>query len=478
MPENKRNAKVFHFDLYGKREEKYKFLNENNINSIPWEELNCAEPYNFFVPKDFNEIKNYEKGFKMDELFSEYNSGIQTKNDSLTIQFDKSKIVNIINDFKLLDIVELNNKYLIKEGVWKTIEAKKDILSDKFEYAKIDYKPFDTRNTILTQKSSGFIGRPREKTMKHMTRDNFGLCLMRTLVDADTFSSVCLTKNLLDINFYRFQTFLFPLYLYPETNGQQSTEQTALPNLPKREAKTPFIEQTDSEVPSIGGDLGEVRTPNLNIEIVKQISECLRLNFITEKPFNEQGVATPCSFSPIDILDYIYAILHSPTYREKYKEFLKIDFPRVPYPKYKETFWALVKLGGELREIHLLESPKVEKYITQYPIDGNNVVTKPRFVIASEVKRNEAISLDETDCFVVPPRNDGNVYINESQYFANVPEVAWNFYIGGYQPAQKWLKDRKCRTLSFEDISHYQKIIVALTETDRLMKEIDKIEIG
>jgi hypothetical protein len=112
----------------------------------------------------------------------------------------------------------------------------------------------------------------------------------------------------------------------------------------------------------------------------------------------------------------------------------------------------LVKLGGEIRQIHLLESPIVDKYVTQYPIDGSNMVVKPIY-------------------------KDGKVYINESQYFNNVPETAWNFYIGGYQPAQKWLKDRKERTLEFDDILHYQKIIVALSETDRLMREVDEIEI-
>lgn len=165
-------------------------------------------------------------------------------------------------------------------------------------------------------------------------------------------------------------------------------------------------------------------------------------------------------FAPIDILDYIYAVLHSPTYREKYKEFLKIDFPRVPYPKDQDTFWQLVKLGGEIRQIHLLESPVVEQYITQYPIDGDNTVTKPRFVTSSVVEKSQ-----------------GKVYINDTQYFDNVPLVAWEFYIGGYQPAQKWLKDRKDRQLEFDDILHYQKIIVALTETNRLMKEIDNIRI-
>ena len=166
-------------------------------------------------------------------------------------------------------------------------------------------------------------------------------------------------------------------------------------------------------------------------------------------------------FAPIDILDYIYAVLHSPSYREQYKEFLKIDFPRVPYPKDKDTFWALVQLGGEIRQIHLLESPKVEDYITTYPKDGDNMITR------KITKTN--IGYESID------NSKGRVWINDEQFFDNVPLIAWEFYIGGYQPAQKWLKDRKGRALSFEDILHYQKIIVALSETDRLMKEIDSI---
>jgi predicted helicase len=183
-------------------------------------------------------------------------------------------------------------------------------------------------------------------------------------------------------------------------------------------------------------------------------------------PFNEKLV-----LAPIDILDYIYAVLHSPTYREKYKEFLKIDFPRVPYPKNVNTFWHLVKLGGEIRQIHLLESEVVNNYITQYPVDGDNVVTKIKFDGSNEMKDDDTIAL------VDPIEPTGRVYINDTQYFDAVPIEAWEFYIGGYQPAQKWLKDRKGRALEFEDILHYQKIIVALYETNRLMKEIDKIEI-
>jgi len=172
--------------------------------------------------------------------------------------------------------------------------------------------------------------------------------------------------------------------------------------------------------------------PNLSQKVVRAIEKNLSLPFIVQhyKTSNEE-------FGEVDILDYIYAVLHSPTYREKYKEFLKIDFPRVPYPKFKQTFWHLVKLGGEIRQIHLLESPTVEKFITQYPVDGNNVVDKPRFEVY-----NYAPELTDENGQIDYPYYLGAVYINESQYFADVPISAWEFYIGGYQPAQKWLIDK------------------------------------
>ncbi len=195
------------------------------------------------------------------------------------------------------------------------------------------------------------------------------------------------------------------------------------------------------------------REPNLKKEVVAQIAQKLGLEFTVEKT-QKKG-----TFAPIDILDYIYAVLHSPKYREKYKEFLKIDFPRVLYPADAKTFWKLVDLGGQIRQIHLLESDVVDNFITSYTVEGENEVEqRPKFNL------NKKTGL-------------GKVFINETQYFDNVPATVWEFYIGGYQPAQKWLKDRRNRKLTFEDINHYQKIIVALSETNRLMKEIDKINI-
>ena len=260
--------------------------------------------------------------------------------------------------------------------------------------------------------------------MQHfLNGNNIGLITARSN-KSDTCDHFYITKTIMETKCGErtTQSAVFPLYLYPETSTQQTLE-------------------TQPE-----------KIPNFNEAIIEAIEKRLNHIMIAEGIVVDLAAGCNGKFTPVDVLDYIYAVLHSPTYREKYKEFLKIDFPRVPYPKNQKTFWQLIQLGSELRKIHLLESPVVNKPITKYPVDGDNVVGKTKY-------------------------DAGNVYINDTQYFAQVPQTAWQFYIGGYQPAQKWLKDRKGRKLEFEDILHYQKVIVALTETARLMKEIDKIEI-
>ena len=422
-------AKVFHFDLYGKREAKYDFLNNESLGSIPWTELDCPEPYHFFVPKDFTPQDEYEKGFRVDDIFSYSNSGLQTKNDELTIHFKVESLRNVLTNMKTLNSDDLRKKYSItKDGRDWTIDlAKKDIINNPNGVIfTIQYKPFDYRLSYFTGNSKGFLAYPRKLLTASLLQKNYALATMRQISGSIEPCQIFITKYAMtDRAMYSTNgtPYLFPLYLYQETNGQQKLDQTS------------------------------ERTPNLNLQIVAQISDKLGLPFTSEKDVSTSSASgNPGAFAPIDLLDYIYAVLHSPTYREKYKEFLKIDFPRVPYPEDVATFWQLVSLGGELRQIHLLESPIVSKYITQYPVGGSNEVGKVRY-------------------------ENGNVWINDTQYFANVPQVAWGFYIGGYQPAQKWLKDRKGRKLEFDDVLHYQKIIVALSETDRIMTEINKIGI-
>jgi predicted helicase len=179
--------------------------------------------------------------------------------------------------------------------------------------------------------------------------------------------------------------------------------------------------------------------------IVAEIVNKIGLSFTTEKQDDEH------TFAPIDILDYIYAVLHSPAYREKYREFLKIDFPRVPYPESAEQFTALAALGAILRGIHLLETVNCSGRLAEYPVAGNNNVDKPEY-------------------------RDVKVWINKHQYFDEVPLNVWDFYIGGYQPAQKWLKDRKGRSLTYDEIEHYQKILSALHLTIEIQAQIDEVK--
>lgn len=416
-------GRIFHYDLQGKREFKYEELNVSSVKSINWKQLEFTKPNYFFVPKNFDEIIDYEKGLKIDELFGENVAGIETIRDAITIHFNSMSLQNVVNDFLNLDEIEIATKYNTEDARdWKIGRAKEDVrlnINNASVWQNIYYRPFDIRKTFYSGKQNGFVCNGRYNVMKHLLKPNLGLIIPRQTTQS--WRHCFITDKIFEGNITASAKLFgtgcaFPLYLYPETNNPNITNHSIL------------------------------RTPNLNTEIINKIANQLSLNFVFEKE------TTKDTFAPIDILDYIYAVLHSPTYREKYNEFLKIDFPRVPYPKDKETFWSLVKLGGEIRQIHLLESSITEKYITQYPIAGNDTVSKPQF-------------------------KEGRVYINETQYFDNVPEISWNFYIGGYQPAQKWLKDRKDRKLEFEDILHYQKIIVALFETDRLMKEIDKIEI-
>ena len=416
-------GQILHIDLQGKRDFKYDFLNVNSITSLNWNKLDFTSPNYFYVNKNFDGKNEYEKGFKIDNLFGTFASGLTTERDNITIHFEDSTLKSVLQDFKTIEPEEIRKKHQEKPDGrdWKMITSKQDIMVNNGQICSISYRPFDLRKTYYTGKTKGFMAYPRQEVMKHLIKsENLALIAKRGF-DNENSAVGFITKHISDRRGWSSPGMqgaenIFPLYLYPETSGQQNAFDTS------------------------------ERVPNLNMEIATQIATGLGLTFTNEKE------ETPNTFAPIDLLDYIYAVLHSPTYHEKYKEFLKIDFPRVPAPLDHEVFWKLVKLGSELRQIHLLESSIVDDFVTSFPIYGSNDVPK-----APEYKNNK-------------------VYINKVQYFDGVSEKVWNFYIGGYQPAQKWLKDRKGRVLNAEDINHYQKIIVALTETDRIMKEIDQID--
>ena len=392
--EKKTLGDVYHAEIYGNRKKKFQVLDESDIQNIKWKKLDYSTPYYFFVPKDFGLESDYEKGFKVDAIFNEYNSGIQTKRDSLVYNFNQDELVKVLKDFSTLNVMELRSKHNIADDGrdWTINLAKEDIQTENGKIVQVTYHPFDQRVTYYSGKTKGFMAYPRSPLMKSMLSPNLSLITVRNSRRGNV-NNIFISNTILDkdaVSPFDNSRF-FPLYLYKQD---------------------------------------ESKILNLKKEIVAEIE-------------NIVGKVTP-----EDIFDYIYAALHSPSYREKYKEFLKIDCPRVPYPKDKKSFKKFVVFGAELRLLHLLESPKLNQFITTYPVAGSDTVERLDY-------KNE------------------KVIINAVQYFGNVPELAWNFYIGGYQPAQKWLKDRKGRTLTNADIEHYQKIIVALMETDRIMKEID-----
>jgi len=432
---DKKLAKVRLLDLYGSREIKYNFLINKDLKKIEFENIDLNKP-NFYFKKFNQNLKiRYQKGLSVIDFFKTYSLGILTKNDSICISFSNQELIKTLTDFKEINSDELRTKYNIKPDSrdWKLNNAIEDVIKNwnKDSIKKVSYRPFDDRYTFISGESKGFIAYPQKKISLPIEQEsNLGLILTRQLASLPFYHAF--VANKISEQCYmsgrsREGGTVFPLYLYPEESGQQT-----LAGKPER-------------------------IPNLDKKILKDIEEKLGLKFVPEK---EKDKST---FAPIDLLDYIYAVLHSPSYREKYKEFLKIDFPRVPYPLEQDKFWELVKLGGELRQIHLLEAEVIEKPITSYPKDGDNVVTN------RITKNDPGFVEDESN------PDFGKVWINETQYFDKVPLLAWEFYIGGYQPAQKWLKDRRDRELSIEDIMHYQKIIVALTETDRIMKLIDDI---
>ena len=348
-------GKIYHTDLYGLRQNKYDYLDNIHWSNVDYSEIFPQAPMYFFVPKDFGLQDEYNKGFKVDELFVANSMGVTTGHDK-----------------ELVSFIPFNS-------------------GTNEEY---HYRPFDK---LWIDYDLNKVVRPREAIMKHLQKDNVALCLIKINSSVDGLFKILVTTGITDKTLLssKDNTNVFPLYIYKENMGV------------------------------------EERIPNFNTKLLAQI----------EQSFGEQ-------IEPIELFDYIYAVLHSPNYRERYKEFLKIDFPRIPYPTNADEYHRLAKLGAELRKLHLMEDLPTQ-LPTLFPKGGTLQVDCLRW-------------------------EQNRVYINSEQYFENVPESAWNFYIGGYQPAQKWLKDRKGLTLDFKDVKHYQSIIYVLQQTERIMQEIDK----
>ncbi len=428
-------AKVYHADLWGVREVKenrelvggkYHWLDENDISSTEWIEIfPNSSFYLLKIQEKILEIE-YDNFAKINEFMSVNSDGIVTARDHFTLSNDADDMWNKVNSFLSLDIKDARIKYELGDDTrdWKVDLAQKDLVRfgiDRKNIIKISYRPFEYKYTYYTGRSRGFHCTPRGEVMGHLiTNKNLAIITTRQITNLD-FCHVLCSEFASEKKYCSHDraSHVFPLYLYPtNTPTLFDTEPTNSPN---------------------------GRRPNLAPEFIKELSAKLGLEFISDGKGDEKK-----TFGPEDIFNYIYAVFHSPQYRQRYAEFLKIDFPRVPLTSDKELFWELVKKGDRLVQLHLMKG--TGKEISSYPVAGSNLV--------------EQVKYDE---------NKQQISINSDQYFAGIPPQIWNFYIGGYQVCQKWLKDRKGRHLSYDDLEHYQQIISILGESIAIMETIDII---
>lgn len=394
-------ARVFHFDIYGTRTVKYEWLNQHFFSNVDFEVVNPDDELFLFRNYRSDNREEYSSFISVTDLFDINGVGITTAHDDFVISTDREKLIERFETFRkmpqgtdLYKMFNVNKKqgWDINAG-WRNLQN--DIPIENY-IKKISYRPFDIRYIFYEDK---LVWRTVRKVMMNFVMgDNIGLVTARSN-KSDTCDHFYITANMMETKCGErtTQSAVFPLYKYDLDYG--------------------------------------TRTVNIKEELAK------------------------CFFAPVGIMytddmalqlfDYIYAVLHSPQYRKKYEEFLKIDFPRVPYPTDQETFWKLVEIGSKLRECHLMQT-EFNTAAYSFIGDGTNEVIKPEY-------------------------KNGRVYISKTQYFDNVSQAQWEQYIGGYQPLQKWLKDRKKTMLSTEDIEHYKKIIAALRLTEELMAEIDQV---
>ena len=411
----KKLGTIYHADLYGTRDYKNGQLSKLSIEDIAWLKVDYTAPYYLFVQREESFRDEWEGFENVRSIFPVTSTGIVTARDDLVVDMEKKELLKRISLFADPGLTdeEIRRQFYPnkKEGKylpgdtrgWKLHSARTLICDNDHTSIVKDvlYRLFDVRSIYY---SVDMVDWGRENLMSNfLGHDNYGLLCCRQLAENDWYH-VFVTDRIVDdccvSNKTKERGYVFPLYLYSEEMGKT------------------------------------VKRPNLDAKIVAQIEKTV-------------GKTTP-----EDIFHYIYAVLHTREYREKYKEFLKIDFPRIPYPKNAKTFRALVEKGEALVATHLLKSDAVTR----------------------EVKGSDVAVFKGRTALVEKPRYEaGTVYLNKTQAFENVPETAWNFYIGGYQSAQKWLKDRKGRTLVEADISHYRQIIHALLETNRLMDELSEL---
>ena len=433
------NTGILHADLWGSRETKYSWLAAHSLADTSFARLSPDSPFYFFDPQNVDFRAEYDEGWKVTDMMPSNTTGFVTARDHFVVGFSESELVERMAEFasRTLSDAEIRSRYFAGKGSskyddgdsrgWKLPKARKRVQTDRHWKGRVVdclYRPLDPRKIYWCD---WMVDWPRPEVTRHLLAgENFGLNIGRAgqVIDQGQWNIVFCTRSVTEFNlFRRGGNSLFPLWLYEDGADSQATLGTA-----------------------------EHKRLNLKPAFLKALGQRLSL-----PAAGQYGV--PRGLTPEDIFHYAYAVFHSPGYRSRYAEFLKIDFPRLPLTGNLELFRALARLGGELTALHLLESPKLDKPITEF-IGHSREVVKVGWV-------------------------DDTVWINAggkkaattagTSGFQGVPAAVWNFHIGGYQVCEKWLKDRKGRTLSDEDIAHYHKIVIALSETIRLMAEIDQV---
>ena len=434
-------ATVHHADVWGLREVvervgqterliggKYHWLAEHDVNTTEWTRLTPHSPYYLFVPQDIDWRAEYEQGWKVTEIMPVNVLGFQSHRDFFALDIDEMALRQRIGEMRerSLSDTEYAEKYkLTDSSEWHLAKARQAVRSDAMWQSKIIpclYRPFDRRYCYF---SDVVVDRPRVELRQHMLQPNLSLNLTRqTKADEWRHALVADTPTPAIFTEVKDGSYVFPLYLYPNS------------------AELPGFEEPNA---SPGG-----RRPNFSPSFIGAIADKLNLQFIPDGRGNLQE-----TFGPEDIFDYMYAVFYSPTYRERYNDFLKRDFPRLPLTSNVDLFRVLCTLGKQLIELHLMQH--YGEHLPKYPEPGNNLVEK----------------VDYTQPADQPEQ--GRVWINKTQFFEGVPPEVWEFHVGGYQVCEKWLKDRKGRTLTYDDRKHYQRIVAAMAETITLMEQIDEI---
>ena len=406
---------------------KYHWLAEHDITSTQWTTLTPESPFYMFVPQNIDLKSEYEQGEKVTEMMPVNVLGFQTHRDHFAIDFDKNNLSHRIGEMRDTSISDQDyaTKYdLVKSTGWQLGEARRLLRSDRYwesRFISCLYRPFDKRVCYF---SDAVMDRPRVELRQHMLKPNLSLNVTRqTKAEQWKHALVANTPTPAIYTEIKDGSNVFPLYLYP--NGSE------LPGLDEE----PSVSPTG-------------RRPNFSSTFITNITSKLTMRFIHDGEGDLHA-----TFGPEDIFHYMYAVFHSPTYRARYAEFLKIDFPRLPLTSNVELFRALCGLGERLVGLHLME--KFGSAMPGFPIKGDDTVEKVEYTPSAE-------------------RPDtGRVWINKTQYFEGVAPGVWEFHVGGYQVCHKWLKDRKGRILTNSDKRHYQRVVAALGETIALMGQVD-----